>query len=663
VAVEQRLADLARLVDAACTRRTSTAGQDFADQCAGLVAVLDADYPKQTKRHRKGEPDTVAELQTIFGLDDAEALLLVAAAAPDVDATFAGAYALVHGEPSRTRLSVRLGLELAGIGTMSARGHACLAPGGTLRRTHLLDVLGDDVFLHRPLQVPDRVVAALVGDNTPEPSVVSVAVDVVPVGLPETTTLAAALRAGEPLAWVRSRPGTAGTAIAAGAFGALGVGSLCIDLRRAAPATSLDSLIADACREAALQQAGLVVAGVDRLVTEGRISLLRELEVAAVPVVAVANLGWDPAWSHRAPAQVEAPVLPIGERAKLWTRELGEAAASDPHWPDLVSLRLTPEAITKTARHARAARAQADDDAGDLLGVTAARESARSLGSDAVQGATRVRPTATFDDLIVPDPVGSALRRIVSWGRLHDEVMAPGTRFSTGGKGRGITALFAGSPGTGKTLAAHAVAGELGLDLFRVDLAAVVDKYIGETEKNLERVFHEAEALNVVLFFDEADSLFGSRSEVRDSRDRYANLEVAYLLQRMEQFDGIAILATNLRGNLDTAFSRRLHFLVHFADPDASIRAQLWRHHLDAVGAPDPKDPVQIEELASSVELSGGDIRNVVLAAAFDAAAAGEAIGQRHINAAVARELGKLGRRVPNAAAEALAIAALAKQR
>lgn len=661
--MEQRLADLARLVEAAQSRRTATAAQDWLDHSAATLNVLHADHPKQAKPGRKGDADTVAELQTIFGLDDVEALVLVAAAAPDVDATFAAAYALLQGEPTRTRLSVRLALELAGVGTMTARGRAYLAPGGTLRRAHLLDVVGDDVFLHRPLRVPDRVVAALVGDSTPDLSVVSVAVDVVPVGLPETDALAAALRQGEPLAWVRSRPGTAGTAVAAGAFAALGVGSLCVDLRRAAPNAPLDTVIADVCREAALQQAGLVVAGVDRMVAEGRISLFRELEVAAVPVVAVANLGWDPAWSHRAPAQIEAPVLPIGKRAELWTRELGDAAAVDPHWADLVSLRLTPEAITKTARHARAVLAQSASDADDVLGVAAARESARSLGSDAVLGATRVRPTATFDDLIVPAPVAGALRRIVSWGRLHDEVMAPGTRFATGGKGRGITALFAGSPGTGKTLAAHAVAGELGLDLFRVDLAAVVDKYVGETEKNLERIFHEAEALNVVLFFDEADSLFGARSEVRDARDRYANLEVAYLLQRMEQFDGIAILATNLRGNLDTAFSRRLHFLVHFADPDAAIRAQLWRHHLDAVGALDPKDPVQVDELASSVELAGGDIRNVVLAAAFDAAAEGAGLGQRHINAAVARELGKLGRRVPNAAIETLAIGAIAKQR
>ena len=150
-----------------------------------------------------------------------------------------------------------------------------------------------------------------------------------------------------------------------------------------------------------------------------------------------------------------------------------------------------------------------------------------------------------------------------------------------GGKGIGICALFSGPPGTGKTLAAHVVADSLGMDLYQVDLSSIVDKYIGETEKNLERVFVEAEATNAVLFFDEADALFGSRSEVKDAKDRYANQEIAYLLQRMEQFDGITVLASNLRGNIDPAFARRLHFMVAFPDPDEATRQRLWTHHLE----------------------------------------------------------------------------------
>jgi SpoVK/Ycf46/Vps4 family AAA+-type ATPase len=191
------------------------------------------------------------------------------------------------------------------------------------------------------------------------------------------------------------------------------------------------------------------------------------------------------------------------------------------------------------------------------------------------------------------------------------------------------------------------IAEELSIDLFQVDLSAVVDKYIGETEKNLEKVFRAAEALDVVLFFDEADALFGSRSDVKDARDRYANQEVAYLLQRMEHFDGITILATNLRGNLDRAFSRRMSFIVHFPDPDPAIRRRLWEHHLGQLPALDEDDAVNLDSLAESVELAGGDIRNIVLGAAYDAVSAGELVGMRHVVEATVREYRKLGRVMP----------------
>ncbi len=254
----------------------------------------------------------------------------------------------------------------------------------------------------------------------------------------------------------------------------------------------------------------------------------------------------------------------------------------------------------------------------------------------------------TLDDVVLPPGPLASLRELVDWARHRDEVLAQGPVAGKGGKGRGLTALFAGSPGTGKTLAARAVAGTLGLDLYTVELASIVDKYVGETEKNLERVFDEAENLNVVLLFDEADALFGARSDVKDAHDRYANIEVSYLLQRMEQFDGIAILATNLRGNLDAAFSRRLHVIVHFPDPDELTRQRLWTAHLEALAGTDPSDPVDVDHLAQVAEVTGGDIRNIVLAAAYSAAVDGEPVGMRHLVAALGREYRKLGRRVPS---------------
>jgi len=211
-----------------------------------------------------------------------------------------------------------------------------------------------------------------------------------------------------------------------------------------------------------------------------------------------------------------------------------------------------------------------------------------------------------------------------------------------GGRGEGITALFAGPSGTGKTLAAEVIAHELGVDLHTVDLATVVDKYIGETEKNLDRIFNEAEQVNTVLFFDEADALFGKRSEVKDARDRYANVEVAYLLQRMERFNGLVVLATNLRLNIDDAFARRLDVTVDFPKPDIAERLRLWVH---LIGHKLPvDDTVDLSFLADHFELSGGNIRNAVVTAAYLAVDDGRSVGMVDLVRAVAREYRKLGR-------------------
>jgi SpoVK/Ycf46/Vps4 family AAA+-type ATPase len=214
-----------------------------------------------------------------------------------------------------------------------------------------------------------------------------------------------------------------------------------------------------------------------------------------------------------------------------------------------------------------------------------------------------------------------------------------------GGKmalGRGICALFAGPSGTGKTMAASVLARSLHLDLYRVDLAQTVSKYIGETEKNLDRVFRAAEAADAVLFFDEADALFGKRSEVKDAHDRYANLEVGYLLQKMEEYDGLAILATNLRQHIDEAFTRRLRCIVEFPFPDQDGRLRIWRTVFPSA-APLAED-VDLPALARQVRLAGGNIRNIALSAAFLAASDGAPIGQAHLLRAARSEYVKVGR-------------------
>jgi hypothetical protein len=257
----------------------------------------------------------------------------------------------------------------------------------------------------------------------------------------------------------------------------------------------------------------------------------------------------------------------------------------------------------------------------------------------------RVTPTLGWDDLVLPEdriqPLREAVARLELQYRVLDE-----WGFARHVRGRrGLRVLFSGLPGTGKTLAAEVVAKALNADLLIVDLARLVSKWIGETEKNLASVFDQAEATGAVLFFDEADALFGKRTEVSDAHDRYANIESAYLLARLERFDGVAILATNLRQNMDKAFLRRFEFALDFPEPGARERALIWRLHLPE-RAPLAAE-VDLDHLAARYPLSGAMIRNAALGAAFLAAAEGNVITRAHIERALCREHEKSGRVCP----------------
>jgi SpoVK/Ycf46/Vps4 family AAA+-type ATPase len=208
--------------------------------------------------------------------------------------------------------------------------------------------------------------------------------------------------------------------------------------------------------------------------------------------------------------------------------------------------------------------------------------------------------------------------------------------------GKGLNVLFSGPSGTGKTMAAEIIAKDARLDLYKIDLSSVVSKYIGETEKNLNKIFNEAETSNAILFFDEADALFGKRSEVKDAHDRYANIEIGYLLQKMEEYEGIVILATNLNGNIDDAFLRRMQFVIEFPFPDEKLRLQIWNRIF-------PKDAPLAEDInykffSERLKLAGGNIKNVALAAAFQAAEESCEIGMRQIMHATKREYQKIGK-------------------
>ena len=295
-------------------------------------------------------------------------------------------------------------------------------------------------------------------------------------------------------------------------------------------------------------------------------------------------------------------------------------------------------------------------DAADISGVARELDLARDRQPDAApadllwracrehncgrfgQLAERLETTAAWSDLILPPAEHATLRAIAAHLRRRTQVYESWGFAGHGRRGLGVSALFAGPSGTGKTLAAEVLGSELGLSVCRVDLSRVVSKYIGETEKNLRRVFDAAEESGAILLFDEADALFGKRSEVRDSHDRYANIEVSYLLQKMESYRGLAILTTNMKDALDQAFLRRLRFIVKFPFPDSAHRERIWQR---VFPAETPRSELDVTKLAR-LTVTGGSIRNIALNAAFMAADSGGMVSMRHLYDSARAELGKL---------------------
>ncbi|MBD2363026.1 ATP-binding protein [Anabaena minutissima FACHB-250] len=315
------------------------------------------------------------------------------------------------------------------------------------------------------------------------------------------------------------------------------------------------------------------------------------------------------------------------EQRQVWQNTLSEIS---PDWNGqidrLVShFNLNTATITATSWQFKTQHNPADDTAQAFRSLwDACRSQARPRLDELAQ---RIEATAQWEDLVLPPNELGVLKDIAAHLRQRSKVYEQWGFAAKGGRGLGISAMFAGASGTGKTLAAEVLANTLHLDVYRIDLSAVVSKYIGETEKNLRRVFDAAEGGGVILLFDEADALFGKRTEVKDSHDRHANIEVSYLLQRMESYRGLAILTTNLKASLDQAFLRRIRFIVQFPFPDAKQRAEIWRR---VFPSQTPTADLDFEKLAK-LSVAGGNIRNIALNAAFVAADADEPVGMKHI--------------------------------
>lgn len=364
------------------------------------------------------------------------------------------------------------------------------------------------------------------------------------------------------------------------------------------------------------------------------------LHGVAGPLVLAAKEGFTPRQGARPLVALPVPRLRPAESRALWLAALPELAESAPVLA--ARYRLEPAVAAEVVADARAFAGLA----GRPVTLDEVAASVRTrCAVELASGLNLIRPSARWEGLVLrPDRLGQmreAVDRLLGQERVLDD-----WQFLAGRPGaRGVRLLFAGPPGTGKTLSAEVLAHTLGVDLLLVDISRVVSKWIGQTEKNLAQVFDAAERSTAVLLFDEADALFGKRTEVSDAHDRYANLETAYLLSRLERFEGMAILSTNLRQNIDPAFLRRLEFVVDFEEPGMAERATLWRCHLPAA-APLAAD-VDLGQLASLYPIVGGLIRNAAVAAAFQAAAAGTPITQTHLVRAVRREYEKSGRPFP----------------
>lgn len=624
--------DLARLMSGP---RLPLATDPAADQALRQVEAA-ADTAEAA-----GDDLRLRRLARTFGLEPIDVELLLVALAPDVDSRFESLYGYLHDDVTRRRASIGLALELSGAPLAAADGRSRLVAGAPLVDGDLLLVEETDrPFLTRPLRVPDRVALYLLGDDRPDPLLTDLVITPPRAAGTEPDGLARALAAGARLCYLRERPGAGGRSLATAALARAHMTSLAVDLERSASGVDPALVAAVALREARLRDAGLIAGPIDALGDAGG-RAIRLLAESGWPILLTGRRAWEPRWARTVPLVVDVALPGAAQRAELWRVGLD---GDRPLTLDPVALahyRLGAEQVARATDAARLAAAFAGR-ALDPVDLQAGARAQNAAGLERL--ARRTEPRAGWDGLVLPQAVLEQLRELAARVRHRDRVLDEWGMGARSSRGRGITALFAGESGTGKTISAEIVAGELGLDLYVIDLSTVVDKYIGETEKNLDRIFVEAEGVNGVLLFDEADALFGKRSEVRDARDRYANVEVAYLLQRMELFDGMAILTTNLRANVDEAFTRRLDAVIDFPMPSEGERRRLWTLHLP------PELPrsgdVDVSFLARAFRLSGGSIRNIALTAAFEAARADGPVSMADVIHGTVREYQKLGRLV-----------------
>jgi ATP-dependent 26S proteasome regulatory subunit len=616
----------------------------------------------------------LAWLGHTFGLTSFDLNVIMAALAPEVDLRYERLYAYLQDDVMRRRPTVDLALNLFSDSPKAKLAlRARFSADAPLIRHKLVHLVPDPAQIQPPLlshylKLEDQVVGFILGETSLDHRLSSFCRFEEPVPLdagitPELDTapalpfLAAQMRhAGRPLTLYFQGAGVSGKIRAAQAIAqAAGARLLIVDLAQAPePAATFQEVMQLAFREASLQNAVFYIDSLDTLRRDLRLPAYQFLSdcLAKYPGVAIVSGSkpWIPAAGGPAGVRtVFFGVLDRQQALRCWASNLERLGVA--YVPDDLSLladrfRLTPDQIADAVACARnEVLWQSASELAPGLEVTLDELCAAAraeCGSELGGLARKIRSKYTWRDIVLPSDQLDQLQEVCQQAKNWQTVFGDWGFDRKLSLGKGLNVLFSGPPGTGKTMAAEVLANDLQLDLYKIDLSQIVSKYIGETEKNLDRIFVLAEHSNAILFFDEADALFGKRSEVKDSHDRYANIEVGYLLQKMEEYEGIAILATNVKHHIDEAFVRRMQVIVEFPFPEEAERRRVWEV-IFPEEAPVGRD-VDFGALARSVRLAGGNIRNIARASAFYAAGDGGTIRMRHLVKASRREYQKLGR-------------------
>jgi len=609
------------------------------------------------------------QLRTFFGLERIEEQCLVLCLAPEIDPQYSKVFAFLQDDVTKKQPGVELALKLFCRdvrGRLAAR--AVFSPNSPLLSRRLLHLVEQtEGRLPLPLltlKLDDRIAAFLL--QTPQldgcladwVEIVPPAGRLSPAAVPDEIRdrtlrfIAGCFAGGEtsarPLIHLYGRPGSGRRSLAADACEQVGLPLLVADVRRMPPDINAVEAWWRLGRESLLLPAALLVEGADDLLSEGRRRELTALLSAASDFSPLTFLSGTQPWKADSPQQpflsLHCPVPDATARMHYWREHL-KGSGCELSADDLIELsskfNFTEGQIRQTVQAARCRAYWENAPAPELNGALLS-QAGRSIATPALGGlARKIEPGYTWSDLVLPEAQLSQLREIVAHVKRAQVIFEEWGFARKFPYGKGVTALFEGASGTGKTMAAGIVGAALALDLYRIDLSSVVSKYIGETEKNLERIFTEAQDSGALLFFDEADALFGKRSEVKDAHDRYANIETAYLLQRIEEYSGVVILASNMKQNVDEAFVRRMRFIIHFPSPTEEDRARIWRK---AFPASAPLGDVDFGWLARRLKITGGNIKNISLRAAFMAGERQGAIDMDCLIEAAKRELDKIGK-------------------